>query len=78
MSTRYAGARIRKLPTVWESFATSVIEQLVTSGEALFAIRRLHLRHGREITGTGGVDKTIVHGLLEHCLGQLSIAQGID
>ena len=50
---RYAGARMRTLPTVWESFASSVIEQLVTSTEAMFAIRRLHRRHGEEITGSG-------------------------
>jgi 3-methyladenine DNA glycosylase/8-oxoguanine DNA glycosylase len=53
LHARFPGARLRRTPTVWESFAGAVIGQLVTAGEAQLSVRRLHGRHGQEIPGTG-------------------------
>jgi len=50
---RFPGARLRRTPTVWESFASAVIGQLVTAKEAIQAIRRMHRRYGEEIADTG-------------------------
>lgn len=48
----YAGARITRTPTVFEAFATAVVQQLVTWIEASGALRRLSLRYGEAIPGT--------------------------
>ena len=44
--------RIERMPTVFESFARAVIEQLVTTFEARAAIRRLFRRSGELVGGT--------------------------
>jgi 3-methyladenine DNA glycosylase/8-oxoguanine DNA glycosylase len=44
--------RIARSPTVFESFARAVIEQLVTTQEASASIRRLFALAGEEIVGT--------------------------
>lgn len=45
-------ARIGRSPTVFESFARAVIEQLVTTYEALTSIRKLFSHAGEKVAGT--------------------------
>lgn len=45
-------SRIARSPTVFESFARTVIEQLVTTQEALASIRRLFAHAGEIVAGT--------------------------
>lgn len=49
---KYAGARLGRTPTVFESFAASVIEQLVTYEEARAARNRMVQRFGARVPGS--------------------------
>jgi len=49
---RFRGARLTRTPTVWESFLRTVIEQLVTSQEAIAARRRVWRRWGDRVGAT--------------------------
>ncbi len=51
-AARRSDPRIPKTPTLFETFATAVIEQLVTGFEAREAIKRLWWRAGEKIPGT--------------------------
>jgi 3-methyladenine DNA glycosylase/8-oxoguanine DNA glycosylase len=50
MHDQFPGARLGRAPTVWEVFATSVVEQLVTFGEAQQAVGRMRARFGLRVT----------------------------
>jgi 3-methyladenine DNA glycosylase/8-oxoguanine DNA glycosylase len=49
---KFRGARIDRSPTVFESFATAVIGQLVTFEEARASLNRLKYRAGARVPGT--------------------------
>jgi 3-methyladenine DNA glycosylase/8-oxoguanine DNA glycosylase len=49
MHDHFAGARLGRLPTVWQAFATSVVEQLVTFGEAQQAVGRMRAKFGLRV-----------------------------
>jgi len=49
---KYAGARLGRTATVFEAFATAIIQQLVTYEEASASIRRLIYRYGARVEGT--------------------------
>jgi 3-methyladenine DNA glycosylase/8-oxoguanine DNA glycosylase len=49
---KYAGARLDRSPTVFESFAIAVIGQLVTFEEARASLARLRHRAGARVPGT--------------------------
>lgn len=49
---RFHGARLSRTATVFEAFATSVIEQLVTNLEARITRRRIVRRWGERVPGT--------------------------
>ncbi|MGZ3420166.1 MAG: DNA-3-methyladenine glycosylase family protein [Polyangiales bacterium] len=49
---KYAGARLGRSPTVFESFAIAVVGQLVTFEEARAALARLRHRVGARVPGT--------------------------
>lgn len=49
LQRRFGGARLTRTATVFESFATAVIQQLVTYEEASASIRRLIYRYGERI-----------------------------
>ena len=52
LQDRYAGARLVRVPSVWEALAVAILEQLVTSQEASAAIRAVWWRWGEAIPGT--------------------------
>jgi 3-methyladenine DNA glycosylase/8-oxoguanine DNA glycosylase len=49
---KYAGTRLGRTATVFETFATGIIQQLVTYEEASASIRRLIYRYGAKVEGT--------------------------
>ena len=49
MHEQFPGARLGRVPTVWEAFATAVVEQLVTFGEAQQAVGRMRARFGLRV-----------------------------
>ena len=74
LQRRFGGTRLGRTATVFESFATAIIQQLVTYQEASASIRRLIYRYGQRIGDfTAFPTAAEVHAIPPHDLRAIGI-----